>query len=161
MKASFVTATALLAMAAASRAQECNLDADVLSKIDFENIAARCEFIAGDQSFETCDACLGAILGDLLLPLYPSLGLDVTTFPTSPALLAQALAGGDDVGLAAFSEGGPCSDYLTEQAEAANADVQAYFFSIIGCDATVGWGPQVIEAVTEFNPDFVATPARK
>jgi hypothetical protein len=137
---------------------DCDLPAETRDKIDFPSIATACEYIGGDQSFDTCDACLGSILENLLLPLYPSLGLDVSTFPKSPTELANALASGQDVGLSSISEGGPCSDYLTDASEAADADVQAYFFSIIGCDSSVGWGPKVIDAVTQYDPGFVAAP---
>ena len=164
MKSTLLKTTAALAAASMAGthvlAQDttCDLPAETIAKIDFASIAAACEYIGGDQSYDTCDACLGSILGGLLLPLYPSLGLDVTTFPTSPTELATALASGEDVGLTAISAGGPCSEYLTDEADAADADVQAYFFSIIGCDSTVGWGPKVIDAVTQYYPRFVAAP---
>ncbi len=160
MKTTALTAVLALAMVGtqALAQDECNLTQETLDKIDYASIATACEYIGGDQSFDTCDACLGSLLGNLLLPLYPSLGLDVSTFPASPTELATALASGEDVGLTSISDGGPCSEFLTNEADAADADVQAYFFSIIGCDSSVGWGPKVIDAVTQYYPGFVAAP---
>lgn len=150
-----IALAATLSLVGAAAQDTCDLPKETLDAISFPTIAKACEYIASDQSYDTCDACLGSIVGNLLLPLYPSLDLDVTTFPTSPSALAAQLASGDDLGLSALNEGGACTEYLNEQAAAADADIQAYFFSIIGCDPNVPWGPKVVEAVTEFDPNFV------
>ncbi len=71
-------------------------------------------------------------MGDFVLPLYPSLGLDIATFPKSPSQLAAELAAGNDSGLSAIGQDGPCGEYFTEEAAAAGADLQTYAFSIIG-----------------------------
>ena len=74
----------LAALSAQVLAQECNLSQETLDRINFDKVAQACEYIGSDQTFDSCDRCLGSILGDLLLALYPSLGLDVTTFPVRP-----------------------------------------------------------------------------
>jgi len=93
---------------------------------------ARSLVVPGDQSYESCDACLGSFLGDFVLPLYPSLGLDIATFPKSPSQLAAELTTGNDSGLGAIQQDGPCGEYFTESSSAAGADLQTYAFSIIG-----------------------------
>lgn len=161
MKTFAVAVVAACALTAGARAQgTCDLPQDVIDKINYKNLATACAPLASDTSFEKCDTCLASLLGDLLFPLYPTLGLKYEDFPKSPAILAQQLLSGDLDLTSAFDTNGPCSAELEALAKEADADPQTYFSGIIGCDTTQGWGPTVISTVTEYYPDFVAAPSK-
>lgn len=161
MKTFAIAVVAACALTAGSRAQDtCDLPQDVLDVIDFKTLDTSCKGLATDTSFEQCDTCVSSLLGDFLFPLYPSLGLKFEDFPKSPAILAQQLLSGEFDITSAFDTEGPCSAELETLAEEANANPQAYFSSIIGCDTTKGWGPNVISTVTKYYPEFVAAPSK-
>ncbi len=161
MKTFAVAVVAACALTAGARAQEtCDLSQDVLDSIDFKTFDESCKVLATDASFEQCDTCVASLLSDFLFPLYPSLGLEFEDFPKSPAILAQQLLSGEFDIASAFDTEGPCSAELEAMAEEANVDPQSLFTGIIGCDTSKGWGPNVISAVTEYYPDFVAAPSK-
>lgn len=161
MKTFAVAVVAACALTAGARAQDtCDLPEDVINSIDYANFASSCNPMLSNAGFEQCDKCVSSLLGDFLFPLYPSLGLKVEDFPASPSILAQQLISGELDIASAFDTDGPCSDVLEALAEEADADPQAYFSGIIGCDTTKGWGPLTIAAVQEYYPEFAAAPSK-
>jgi len=149
------TAAAMLAGGVTAQDQ-CQIPQSVLDSIDLSNLSTQCGNIARDPTFETCDSCFAGLLGGLLFPLYPSLGLSYADFPQSPAVLAQQLVSGD-VAIGIDPSGNdPCSQKFTDIADASGANLQEYFLGIIGCDTGKGWGPLTLDEIKKVNPDFTA-----
>jgi hypothetical protein len=97
------------------------------------------------------------LLEDFLFKLYPYLDLNYEDFPADPTILASQLMSGDTESLGIDLTGNdPCTPELQKRAEESGADLQTALMGILGCDYNQGWGPNTIETVQEYYPDFVA-----
>mmetsp|Transcript_8684 Transcript_8684/g.17307 ORF Transcript_8684/g.17307 Transcript_8684/m.17307 type:complete len:163 (+) Transcript_8684:90-578(+) len=148
----------LLVAAGGVKAEEtCNIPADVLDSLNFTNLYESCESLGRSPTFDACDTCFSSLLGDFLFKLYPYLDLNYEDFPADPTILASQLMSGDTESLGIDLTGNdPCTPELQKRAEESGADLQTALMGILGCDYNQGWGPNTIETVQEYYPDFVA-----